>query len=41
MKVILLALVVIIVIGIGSNFALQNAGFGAGERQAGDAVRID
>ena len=41
MRAMLLAFVAIAVIGVGSYYGLQYAGFGSDERQSGSAVRLD
>ena len=41
MKAMLSAIVVMALIAVGAFYALNEAGFGSGERQASDAVRID
>ena len=41
MKAMLSAFVVMALISIAAFYGLSAAGFGSGERQAGDAVRID
>ena len=41
MKAMLSAFAAIVVIAIGANLALNNAGFSAAEQSAGDAVRLD
>ena len=41
MKAMLSAFVVMALISVGAFFGLGEAGFGTGERQASDAVRID
>ena len=41
MRAMIYAAIAIVVIAIGSNILLGNAGFSAEERGAGDAVRLD
>ena len=41
MKAMLSAFAAIVVIAVGANLALNNAGFSAAEQSAGDAVRLD
>ncbi len=41
MKAMLSAFVVMGLIAIGAYYGLQYAGFGSGERQSSDAVRLD
>ena len=40
MKVMMMAFLAIAVIAVGSNFALNEAGFSAADRTSGDAVRL-
>jgi len=41
MKAMLSAFVVMALISVGAFYGLNAAGFGSGESQAGDAVRLD
>ena len=41
MKAMLSAFVIMGLIAVGAYYGLQEAGFGAGERQASDSVRLD
>lgn len=41
MKAMLLAFAAIVVISIGANFALQEAGFSSADQTSGNAVRLD
>jgi hypothetical protein len=41
MKAMLAAFAAIAVIAVAANFGLQQAGFSAADRTAGDAVRLD
>ena len=41
MKAMLSAFVVMALIAVGAYFGLQSAGFGSGEHQASDSVRLD
>lgn len=41
MRAMILAAIAIVVIAVGSNYLLGNAGFSAEERTAGPSVRLD
>ena len=41
MKAMLAAFAAIVIISVGSNLALNNAGFSSAEQTSGDAVRLD